>query len=101
MDLRVHVIRQLEERRSPEQIAGHLRHHGQVLRVSHETIYAYVFGPDGQSEELAPFYYIDERGGIRELDARRVGLVFRRIGRSTSGLPTSDRVRHLVDGATI
>ena len=41
-DLRQHVIKQLEIGWSPEQIAGRLQHDGQALRVSHETIYAYV-----------------------------------------------------------
>ncbi|MFP5510992.1 MAG: transposase, partial [Alphaproteobacteria bacterium] len=55
VDLRVHVIKQLEEGWSPEQIAGRLRYEGQDLRVSHETIYAYIYGPDGQSEQLARY----------------------------------------------
>ena len=50
---RTHVIAQLKVGWSPEQIAGRLQLDGQPLRVSHETIYAYVYGPDGQSEELA------------------------------------------------
>ena len=53
VDLRTHVIKQLEEGWSPEQIAGRLQYDGQAVRVSHETIYAYVYGPDGQSEALA------------------------------------------------
>lgn len=53
VDLRRHVIAQLKVGWSPEQIAGRLQLDGQPSRVSHETIYAYVYGPDGQSEELA------------------------------------------------
>ncbi len=53
VDLRQHVITQLKIGWSPEQIAGRLQLDGQALRVSHETIYAYVYSPDGQSEELA------------------------------------------------
>jgi IS30 family transposase len=52
-DLRKAVIKQLKEGWSPEQIAGRLQFEGQSVRVSHETIYAYVYGPDGQSKELA------------------------------------------------
>ncbi|WP_417475752.1 IS30 family transposase [Leisingera sp.] len=52
-ELRNAVITQLKEGWSPEQIAGRLWFKGQPVRVSHETIYAYVYGPDGQSEELA------------------------------------------------
>jgi IS30 family transposase len=54
VDLRQqHVIAQLKAGWSPEQIAGRLQLDGQSLRVSHETIYAYVYSPDGQSGELA------------------------------------------------
>jgi len=53
VDLRTAVIAQLKEGWSPEQIAGRLQFEGQPVRVSHETIYAYVYGPDGQSKELA------------------------------------------------
>jgi IS30 family transposase len=52
-DLRKAVIKQLKEGWSPEQIAGRLQFEDQPVRVSHETIYAYVYGPDGQSKELA------------------------------------------------
>jgi IS30 family transposase len=51
--LRKAVIKQLKEGWSPEQIAGRLEYEGQPVRVSHETIYAYVYGPDGRSKELA------------------------------------------------
>jgi IS30 family transposase len=51
--LRKAVIKQLKEGWSPEQIAGRLEFEGQTVRVSHETIYAYVYGPDGRSKELA------------------------------------------------
>ena len=53
--LRKAVIKQLKEGWSPEQIAGRLQFEGQSVRVSHETIYAYVYGPDGQSKELARY----------------------------------------------
>lgn len=76
VDLRVHVIKQLEEGWSPEQIAGRLRYEGQDLRVSHETIYAYIYGPDGQSEQLAR--YLPHRRKKRQSRGRRTprGLVF-------------------------
>ena len=47
--LRKAVIKQLKEGWSPEQIAGRLLFEGRRVRVSHETIYAYVYSPDGQS----------------------------------------------------
>jgi len=76
VDLRTHVITQREAGWSPEQIAGRLQYDGQPLRVSHETIYAYVYGPDGQSEELAR--YLPHRRKKRQLRRRRTprGLVF-------------------------
>ena len=52
-DLRRSVITQLKVGWSPEQIAGRLTFEGQTMRVSHETIYAFVYGPDGRSEDLA------------------------------------------------
>lgn len=52
-DLRTHVITLLKLGWTPEQIAGRLGYDGQTLRVSHETIYAYVYSADGQSEHLA------------------------------------------------
>jgi IS30 family transposase len=76
VDLRKHVITQLEAGWSPEQIAGRLQYDGQSLRVSHETIYAYVYGPDGQSEELAR--HLPHRRKKRQPRCRRTprGLVF-------------------------
>lgn len=49
-ELRVHVVEQLRAGWSPQQIAGRLRCQGEPLgsRVSHESIYRYVFGPDGR-----------------------------------------------------
>ncbi|TDE34226.1 IS30 family transposase [Antarcticimicrobium sediminis] len=54
-DLRDAVIAQLKEGWSPEQIAGRLGFENRPVRVSHETIYAYIYGPNGQSEELARY----------------------------------------------
>ena len=75
-ELRKAVIKQLKEGWSPEQIAGRLQFEGQSIRVSHETIYAYVYGPDGQSAELAR-YLPTRRKKRRPHHARRPrGLVF-------------------------
>ena len=52
-DLRAHVIAQLKIGWTPEQIAGRLGYDSQPVRVSHETIYAYVYSAEGQSEQLA------------------------------------------------
>jgi len=51
--LRTYVIAQLKVGWTPEQIAGRLGYDGQPVRVSHETIYAYVYSAEGQSEQLA------------------------------------------------
>lgn len=53
IDLRCHVIAQLKIGWTPGQIAGRLGYDGQPMRVSHETIYAYVHSKEGQSEQLA------------------------------------------------
>ena len=75
-DLRDTVILQLKEGWSPEQIAGRLEFEGRPVRVSHETIYAYVYGLDGQSGELAR-YLPSRRKKRRPRYARRPrGQVF-------------------------
>ena len=51
--LRDAVIERLTEGWSPEQISGRLRLECQTVRVSHETIYAYVYSREGQAEALA------------------------------------------------
>lgn len=49
-----YIVDRLEVPWSPEQIAGYLRHRtAGLLRVSHETIYQFVYGPDGQAAKLA------------------------------------------------
>lgn len=52
-DLRSHVVAQLKIGWTPEQITGRLGYDDQPVRVSHETIYAYVYSAEGQSEQLA------------------------------------------------
>ncbi len=52
-ELRDAVNDRLQEGWSPEQIAGRLKLEGHPTSVSHETIYAYVYSPDGQSQALA------------------------------------------------
>ncbi|WP_299212273.1 IS30 family transposase [uncultured Tateyamaria sp.] len=51
--LRALVVTQLKIGWTPEQIAGRLGFDDQPVRVSHETIYAYVYSAEGQSEQLA------------------------------------------------
>ncbi len=53
------VLEGFEAGWSPEQIAGRMRHEGSALSICHETIYAYVYSREGQSEELAR--YLPER----------------------------------------
>ncbi len=52
-DLARYVVDRLAAAWSPEQIAGFLRRNGRDgLRVSHETIYQYVYGSDGLGHKL-------------------------------------------------
>ncbi|WP_335949504.1 IS30 family transposase [Salipiger bermudensis] len=51
--LREAVIDRLKEGWSPGQVAGRLAFEGHETRISHETIYAWVYGPEGRDEELA------------------------------------------------
>jgi IS30 family transposase len=98
VELREAVIEQLKEGWSPEQIAGRLQFEGQSVRVSHGMIYAYVYGPDGQSKELAR-YLPNRRKKRRPNHSRRPrGLFFRRIVQSMNDLTTSKPARHLANG---
>ena len=58
-DLRGGVIAALEAGWSPQQIAGCMRHERARRRVCHETIYRYVYSPDGRAKKLAR--YLPER----------------------------------------
>ncbi len=52
-----YVIERLKEAWSPEQISGHLRHHGGARsRVCHETIYQFVYSASGR--ELGLFRHL-------------------------------------------
>jgi IS30 family transposase len=52
-DLARHVIAQLQQAWSPEQIAGRLRREsGGEQRISHETIYQFVYGDVGRQQNL-------------------------------------------------
>jgi transposase, IS30 family len=72
--LRTHVIEKLELSWSPEQIAGRLKLTGDQARVSHETIYQFVYSPEGRALEL-------HRHLLRARRLRR-----RRFGRKPRGL---------------
>lgn len=75
-ELREAVIDRLQEGSSPEQIAGRLKFEGHDSTVSHETIYSYVYSPDGQSQELAR-YLPDRRKKRKPRYARTArGMVF-------------------------
>jgi len=47
------VVAQLKIGWTPEQIAVRLGFDDQPVRVRHETLYAYVYSAEGQSEQLA------------------------------------------------
>lgn len=56
MDLRTAVITKLIDGWSPEQIAGRLKvEPGAKIGICHETIYRYVYSPEGQQQRLARF----------------------------------------------
>lgn len=75
-DLRQAVIAQLKAGWSPEQIAGRLTFERHEQRVSHETIYAFVYGPDGRSEELARHLPTRRKKRQPRYARRPRGLVF-------------------------
>lgn len=75
-DLRQAVIAQLKAGWSPEQIAGRLTFERHEQRVSHETIYAFVYGPDGRSEELARHLPTRRKKRQPRYARRSRGLVF-------------------------
>ena len=50
--LRTHVIDKLKLSWSPEQIAGRLKVAGEDARLCHETIYQFVYSPEGRALEL-------------------------------------------------
>jgi IS30 family transposase len=59
---------------TPEQIAGPRRYDGPPVRVSHETIYAYVYSKEGESEE--PARYLPSRRKRLRHARRPRGQVF-------------------------
>ncbi|WP_297579053.1 IS30 family transposase [Roseibium sp.] len=55
-DLRTAVIAKLRDGWSPEQIAGRLKIEPSAkIGICHETIYRYVYSPEGQQQKLARF----------------------------------------------
>ena len=83
--LRDYVITRLERCWSPEQIAGRLKHEaGDGGAVGHETIYRYVYGPEGR-----------EAGLHRHLPKARRRRQ-RRYGRKprASSIPASRAIQH-------
>lgn len=74
--LRAAVVDRPRSGWSPEQISGRLRFEDHPVTVSHETIYAYVYSTEGQSQELAR-YLPDRRRRRKPRHARRPrGVVF-------------------------
>lgn len=60
--LREHVVAKLGEGWSPQQIAGRLKHDAlPVGTVSHETIYRFIYGPDGRALNLYEFLAVARR----------------------------------------
>jgi len=50
--LRGHIVEKLKLLWSPEQIAGRLKVAGEDSRLCHETIYQFVYSPEGRALEL-------------------------------------------------
>ena len=89
-DLRDYIIAGLERCWSPEQIAGRLKH--EVARdgtVCHETIYRYVYGPEGREAGL--YRYLPRRvaDGSHATAASRAPRPFPPTDRSSTGRPRS------------
>ena len=75
-DLRSHVIAQLKIGWTPEQIVGRLGYDDQLVRVSHKTIYAYIYSIEGQSEHLARHLPSRRKKRQPRYARRRRGQVF-------------------------
>ena len=50
--LAAYIVDGLARAWSPEQIAGHARRHAVGLSICHETIYQYVYSPEGRRQDL-------------------------------------------------
>jgi len=102
-NLRAHVIDRLEEGRTPERIAGHLGYDDRPVRVSHETIYAFIHRKEGhlpsRLKKRGPRYarrpgarYFHRTGlSIRVPTTRRRGTnlaIGRAIRRYSNALPS-------------
>lgn len=64
---------------SPEQIAGRPDYDDQPVRVSHETICAYVYSREGQSEQLARHLPSHRKNADRVISDVPEAKFFRRI----------------------
>ena len=75
--LRDCVVKLLFEGWSPEQIAGRLKYEDSKFKVSHETIYKFVYGPDGQPGKLYDYSRgrnLNAQGGTLESQGRVIYL---------------------------
>ena len=55
--LKAYVIDQLKEGWSPEQVAGRLKLKISKAVICYETIYAYIYSPQGKAEGLYHYLY--------------------------------------------
>ena len=100
VDLRKHVITQLESGWSPEQIAGRLQYNMTVnlcasaTRQSMPTFTAQMASP----KNWHAICRIDERNASHDAVAHRVALFFHLIGQSMNGQTMLKRARHSVNG---
>lgn len=83
------IVSKIKEYWSPEQIAGYLKYIGHNgLYACHETIYRFVYGPEGK--ELGLYRYLFRS---RKYRARRAG----RIPRDLRGIPENMLIKNRPD----
>jgi IS30 family transposase len=69
--LKKYVLTKLKEDKwSPEAIAGRLKHHEQIGTISHESIYKFIYSPEGNKMKL--YQHLMYRRPARQLHHSRV-----------------------------
>ena len=85
-ELAAYIADRLSAAWSPEQIAGYFRRHRGIREaVCHETIYQYVYGPDGRHQELWRHLPVARRSRQQRYGRKPRGSIFPWPTRSTHG----------------
>lgn len=101
-DLCAAIIDRLKDGWSPEQISGRLRlASGASVRLSHETIYQYVYSQEGQDQQLARHLPNDVANGGHDMHASPEALSSRLNAPFETGPPTSIPVANSAIGKRI